>query len=229
MNQLVYVWACESDSADIWNLYYQDETNGNLYLRAKRTSISDSGSNPSSSGRNPSSGDAGSGESESEDYSATVILIGNDFYWNNHPEIIASTLVQLDLIPTVVVLGYVNFENGTVPFHFSSRTPWGLSREQRRAEYQQWFPNSSTHYLWLPDEVLARNCAADFMDCKRRGNHDGHAHHQCIPGPIARQAEWLIDNIVNTFSRDVVAASRQSGCSYLPLGTTTDVIPRVQY
>jgi hypothetical protein len=102
-----------------------------------------------------------------------LLLIDNDVKWNAHPRKTVLTLRNL-FDPDVIVVGDLNgFEE---------------MRPQRVNLFLFFWPNALLVSMF--GRRFKCNCGADFHDCQQWCGH------QCIPGPIIREAEIFAQRII---------------------------------
>ncbi len=107
-----------------------------------------------------------------------VFIIDNDQRWQgmDDPYNIINFLKKIQFVPDQIILGYNNYMNQ------------GLNK--RRVDiYMKEFPTISITNLL--DYHLPGNCHADFKNCAVGNGH------QCLPGPLFRNAEDLACSMIN--------------------------------
>ena len=111
---------------------------------------------------------------------ARLLLLSNEPDYNKYPHITVKLLEEAYLLPDVIVLGWFN-------------GVFGATQQSRRNVYPHHF--KGVQFITRPYTFLPDNCGADFMNCV-----EGRGHHQCLPGPMAREAEKLMAEILQALS-----------------------------
>ena len=114
------------------------------------------------------------------DENITVLLLSNHYIFNGNTGLTINLLKHIGFRVDAAILGSFNIG-------FCQMKPNSLAARKR--EFEEAFPGAAVR-AYNSEKVLPISCRAEFTDCAHDG---GKSTHQCVPGPILRTAEKLVE------------------------------------